>query len=210
MKLYYHPGACSLADHIVLEWTSKPYDVVRMSRDAMRSPAYLALNPGGKVPLLVDGDFQLTENAAILGYIADLNPKAGLLGDGSPRERAEVMRWLAFINSEVHKTFELLFVPERYVVNPDDAEDLAEIARSQLRVHFERMDERLEGRNWLIGTRSIADPYLFVVTRWAEVTGVNLGDLANISEFMTRMYADPAVQRVLKKEEEPEAEGTAA
>ena len=94
MKLYYMPGACSLADHIVLEWIGASYETVRMTHAGIKAPEYLAINEGGTVPLLVDGDFFLTENVAILTYLADLYPDAQLIGDGTPRGRAEVMRWL--------------------------------------------------------------------------------------------------------------------
>ncbi|MGH8174151.1 MAG: glutathione S-transferase N-terminal domain-containing protein, partial [Rhodanobacteraceae bacterium] len=92
MKLYYYPGACSLADHIVLEWIGTDYELIEMSRASVKSPEYLAINPAGSVPLLRHGDFLLTENVAILSYLADLFPKARLIGDGSARGRAEVMR----------------------------------------------------------------------------------------------------------------------
>jgi len=151
MKLYYFPGACSLADHIVLEWTGIEHEAVRMSRDTIKTEAYLALNPNGTVPLLVDGDFALTENAAILGYIAEQRPEATLLGDGTPRGRAEVMRWLAYLNSDVHMAFKPLFTPSRFLPDEAMAEVLAEQARLQIAIHLKRLDEQLEGKDWLIG-----------------------------------------------------------
>ena len=79
MKLYYFPGACSLADHIVLEWIGAPYETVELDRAALKSPEFLALNPNGAVPVLVDGDFVLTQNVAILCYLAERYPDARLL-----------------------------------------------------------------------------------------------------------------------------------
>ena len=84
MQLYYMPGASSLADHIVLEWVGAPYDAVKMSPESLKSPAYLALNPRSTVPLLRHGDFLLTENVAILHYLAELHPEAALMGGHSP------------------------------------------------------------------------------------------------------------------------------
>ena len=81
MKLYSKPGACSTADHIALQWTRQPFDVELMTRETLKSPAYLEINPAGAVPALVDGEFKLTQNAAILGYIADSYPAAGLGGE---------------------------------------------------------------------------------------------------------------------------------
>jgi glutathione S-transferase len=74
MKLYYFPGSCALADHVVLEWIGAPYETVKLDRAAVKSPEFLALNPSGAVPVLVDGDFVLTQNAAILCYLAELHP----------------------------------------------------------------------------------------------------------------------------------------
>ena len=92
MKLYTTPGACSLADHIVLEWIGEPYEAVIVSKEERGLPAYLAINPNGAVPALDDGGWVLTQNAAILNYLADLYPASGLGGDGSPRSRAARIR----------------------------------------------------------------------------------------------------------------------
>ena len=92
MKLYTKPGACSTADHIALQWTGQPFEVKVMTAAEMKTPEYLAINPTGAVPAIVDGDFVLTQNAAIMGYIADSFPQAGLGGDGSARQRAEAAR----------------------------------------------------------------------------------------------------------------------
>ncbi|WP_251278308.1 glutathione S-transferase family protein, partial [Enterobacter hormaechei] len=80
-------------------------------------PEFLKINPAGAVPALVDGDFVLLQNAAIMGYIADTYPQAGLGGDGSPRQRAEATRWLAFVNSDVHPAFSPLFAPGKFIAD---------------------------------------------------------------------------------------------
>ena len=87
MKLYTKPGACSTAVHIDLAWTGQPFEVEVMDAESMKAPAFRALNPAGSVPVLVDGDFVLTQNAAIVGYIADTFPQAGLGGDASAPKR---------------------------------------------------------------------------------------------------------------------------
>jgi glutathione S-transferase len=210
MKLYYFPGACSLADHIVLEWTGIKHEAMRMSRETIKSEEYLALNPNGTVPLLVDGDFTLTENAAILGYIAEQRPGAALLGDGTPRGRAEVTRWLAYLNSDVHMAFKPIFFPSRFLPDETMAEALAEQARLQITIHLQRLDAQLEGKDWLTGKRSVADPYLFVVLRWSIGKGIPLQGFKNLPRFLERMYADPDVRAAIANEEdaieqEPEA-----
>jgi len=202
MKLYHMPGACSLADLIVLQWIGVPHEPVRMSLETLKAPGYLAINAGGTVPLLQHGDLSLTENVAILGYLADLHPDARLLGDGSPRGRAEVMRWLGFLNSDVHKAFKPIFTPGRFLPEPQYASALAVTARTQVRAYLERLDDRLEGRDWLTGERSIADPYLFVLTRWAGSKKVGVGGLDNLARFAERMNNDPGVQAALAAEDD--------
>jgi len=201
MKLYHMPGACSLADLIVLQWIGMPHEPVRMSLETLKSPDYLAINAGGSVPLLQHGDLSLTENVAILGYLADLHPDARLLGDGSPRGRAEVMRWLGFLNSDVHKAFKPIFTPSRFLPEPEYAPALADTARTHVRTYLERLDERLEGRDWLTGERSIADPYLFVLTRWSMSKKVGVDGFENLARFAERMNSDPGVQAALAAED---------
>jgi glutathione S-transferase len=200
MKLYYSPGACSLADHIVLEWIGKPYEAVRVSRDERRSPEFLELNPAGAVPVLQDGDWVLTQNAAILNYLADSSPEADLGGDGTPKGRAEVNRWLAFVNSDMHPTFKPLFGSIAWLEDDAAIDKGKAVARKSLRGMFERVDAQLAGNDWIAGTRSIADPYLYVVTRWAKGNDVYLSGLANLARFFARIESDAAVQRVLETE----------
>ena len=125
MKLYYMPGACSLASHIVLEWLGKPYETHKLSRDELKGPEFLKINPLGAVPALADGDWTLTQNVAILEYLAEQAPQSKLMGDGSARSRAEVRRWLGFINSDLHKTFSLVFAPMRFLSEEGAQKELA-------------------------------------------------------------------------------------
>ena len=200
MKLYTSPGACSLADHIALQWTGAPFEAQVVSREQRRQPDFLALNPAGAVPVLQNGDWMLTQNAAILNYIADKFPEAKLGGDGSPESRAEVNRWLAFVNSDLHPAFKPIFGSTSYLGDQALIEKSQDNARKQLRGMFERADAQLAGKDWLTGARSIVDPYLFVVTQWAKKTGVDLSGLDNLARFDARMAADPGVQAALKAE----------
>lgn len=200
MKLYYSPGACSLSDHIALEWTGATYETSKLSKEGRATPEFLKLNPAGAVPVLQKGDWVLTQNAAILNYIADSFPDAKLGGDGSAESRAEVNRWLAFVNADVHPTFKPLFGTTAYLEDPALIEKTKDNARKGLRDLFARADARLAGREWLAGTRSIADPYLYTVLRWAKATDVDLSGFDNLAKFSDRMEADPAVRKVLAEE----------
>ena len=201
MKLYYFAGACSLADHIVLEWIGARYETVRMTLAGVKSRDYLALNPNGTVPMLVDGDFVLTQNVAILYYLADKHPTSYLLGAGSLRDRAEVIQWLGFLNSDVHPAFKPIFAPSRYLADPGLAGAIADTARGHVRTYLGRIDQRLEGRHWLTDGRSVADAYLFVLLRWAVRLKIGLDGFPNLWRFSDRMYADPAVREVIRAEE---------
>lgn len=200
MKLYTSPGACSLAAHVVLHWIGKPFEVQLVTRQEKKSLAFLALNPAGAVPVLEHDGWVLTQNAAILNYLVDLNPEAGLGGDGTPRSRAEVNRWLAFLNADVHPAFHPLFGSTTYLGDDAAVDKTRHAAKHALRKYFERADAQLAGRDFLTGSRSIADPYLFVVLRWAKSVQVELTDLDNVERFFDRMSADPGVQAALRAE----------
>jgi glutathione S-transferase len=200
MKLYTKPGACSTAVHIDLVWTGESYDFEVLGAEAMKAPEFRALNPAGSVPVLVDGDFVLTQNAAIVGYIADRFPQAGLAGDGSARQRGEANRWLAFVNSDLHPAFKPLFGPANFIEDPAQHEAVKAAARKRVRGLFETADRQLQGREWLAGFRSFADPYLYVTLRWAGRTGIDLSGLEALAAFQARMDADAGVQRALKDE----------
>lgn len=201
MKLYYMPGACSLASHIVLEWLGKPYESHRLSREALKEPEFLRINPLGAVPALTEGDWTLTQNVSILEYLAEQDPQRQLLGDGTARSRAEVRRWLGFINSDVHKTFSMIFGAQRFVAQEDAQKELAASASKLLTKLFAQLDAQLAGKPYLAGAApSIADAYLYVVLRWARGKEVDLSGQDNLAAFFKRMEADAGVQAALKAE----------
>ena len=201
MQLYYFRGACSLADHIVLEWIGAPYQTIEISHANLKSPDYLALNPSGTVPLLIDGDLRLTQNAAILTYLAEKYPETRLTGDGSVQQRAEVIDWLSFLNSDVHPAFKPIFSPARFYPDAKYSTVVADAGRDRVRAYLAIVEARLDGRDWLTDQRSIADPYLFVMLRWALKLKISLDEFNNLSRFLDRMYSDPGVRAAVLAEE---------
>ncbi|MCX7557273.1 glutathione binding-like protein [Xanthomonadaceae bacterium JHOS43] len=201
MKLYSLPGACSLADHIVLEWIGQPYEVAIVARDELKT-SYLKVNPSGAVPALqLDDGSILTQNIAILDYLAGLAPNAALTGDGSATSRARVMRWLAFLNADVHKNFSPLFSASRFVAGEEAQADLKQKAIARLREQFESLDAQLGEGTWLVDNqRSLADPYLYVILRWARAMQLDLSGLDNLARFFEHMAADAGVRVALKAE----------
>ncbi|KGQ19462.1 Glutathione S-transferase [Lysobacter dokdonensis DS-58] len=199
MKLYYTPGTCALSDHIALEWIGQPFEAQLVTREERRQPEYLAINPAGAVPALkLDDGTVLLQNVAILNYLADSFPEAKLGGDGSPRSRALVNQWLSMVNADVHPPFKAFFGGAEYLEDPKLIEKAQDQARKTLRPLYERIDAQLAGQDWVAGERSIVDPYLFVVVRWAKAMNVDLSGLDNLHAFHDRMRNDPGVKRALQ------------
>ncbi|HEX7348416.1 MAG TPA: glutathione S-transferase N-terminal domain-containing protein [Rhodanobacteraceae bacterium] len=200
MKLYSFAGSCALGTHIVLEWIGKPYEVKMIQHDDLQKPDMLKLNPNHQVPILEENGWVLFENAAILNYLADQFPEAKLGGDGTPKSRAEVNRWLAILNSDVHPAFKPLFGATNYLDDKAAIEKTHANARKVLRKYFEEFNAQLGKHDYLAGSRSIADPYLFVTLRWTKAVKVDISGLENLKKFEARMRADAGVAKALKVE----------
>ncbi|HEX5960423.1 MAG TPA: glutathione S-transferase N-terminal domain-containing protein [Rhodanobacteraceae bacterium] len=197
MKLYSFPGSCALATNIALEWVGAPYSLELIKKEDLDKPELRRLNPNHKVPIVDIDGWILYENAAILNYIADTFPQAKLGGDGTPKGRAEVNRWLAVINSDMHPAYKPLFGSTAYLEDEAMIEKTRAHARKELRSYFERLDRQLAGRDWIAGSRSIADPYLFVLLLWTHAVKIDLSGLDNLKKFEQRMHADAGVKKAL-------------
>jgi glutathione S-transferase len=197
-KLYYSPGACSLSPHIVLREAGLPFTLVMASTKSKKladGSDYLAINPKGQVPLLeLDDGQRLTEGPAIVQYIADQVPASGLAPAFGTMARYRLMEWLNVITSELHKGFSPLFAPGM----PEEAKAMA---RARLAERLSWVDAQLAGKTWLMGdTFTVADAYLFTVAGWGKYVGVDIAPLANLTAYMGRVTARPAVQSALKAE----------
>jgi len=199
VKLYYMAGACPLATHITLKWIGQPFEARKLSRDELKQPDFLALNPMGQVPVLVHDDLVLTQSAAILEYVAELHPEADLAG-ATPVERAETRRWLAFCNADLHRTFGILFAAPSFVADAEGQAELIANTRAKLEGIFKVADAQLSGKDWLTGKRSIADPYLYTLLRWARGKELDLAGCRNLQGFFERMSADKGVRSALQEQ----------
>lgn len=201
MKLFYMPGACSLSDHIALEWAGADYQLEQVARERLKSPDYLALNPSGAVPALeVEPGWVLTENVAILQLVAQRYPEAAL-GGSNERERFEVLRWTANLASDVHKAFLPLFAPQRFAEGEEATAVVQRKAVENVRAQLARIDTALSGREVLVGDRrSVADAYLYVILRWAAGKAGGLEEFPELLRFKAAMDKDPGVQRALAAE----------
>lgn len=207
LKLFYAPGACSLAPHIALEETGAAFEPVRLAlaNNEQRSPAYLAINPKGRVPAIADGDAVITENPAVLRYIARRFPAAALWPDDDPVLDARCLEWCAWMASTIHVAYAHIRRVERYA---DEAAARAEVARKgheTTRQLWTDIEARLAGRQWALGTRySVADPYLLVFWTWGRgpVLGYDMArDFPNWTAHARRMAGRPAVQRAFARED---------
>jgi len=197
-KLYYSPGACSLSPHIVLREAGLPFTLVLASTKTKKladGSDYLGINPKGQVPLLeLDDGQRLSEGPAIVQYIADQVPASGLAPAFGTMARYRLIEWLNFITSELHKGFSPLFTPGF----PDEAKTMA---RARLVDRLTWVDSQLAGKTWLMGdTFTVADAYLFTVAGWGKYVGVEIAPLANLTAYLGRVAARPAVQDALKAE----------
>ena len=198
MKLYFSPGACSLSPHIILQESGLPFttDKVDLRNKQTASGAdYLSINPKGYVPALeTDEGLLLTEGPAIVQYLADKVPEKNLAPANGTMERYQVMSWLTFIGTEIHKNYSFLFNPAA----SDEAKDNAKQILTKRYAHVEQM---LADREYLVGTQfSVADCYLFVVTNWAGLLKFDLSAYPNVAAFQQRIAVRPAVQQALKAE----------
>lgn len=199
MKLYYSPGACSMASHVILNEVGKPFEIEKVSTKTkvMESGRdYWAINPKGAVPALEIGDGEiLTEGPAILQYIADSNGATELAPPAGTLARARVQEMLSFVGSELHKAFSPLFHPGK-----TEAEKGA--AREMVGKKFDWLETCLsDGRAYLTGSAfTVADAYAFVVANWSNVTGISLAAWPKLAAYVERIAARPSVQATLKAE----------
>jgi glutathione S-transferase len=198
MKLYYLPGACSLAANIALREASLKFDLVKVDRQTKRAADGLdfnEVNPKGYVPALtLDSGETLTENVAVLQYIADRNPAAKLAPAAGTMERYRLVEWLAFINSELHKSFGPLFRKDA----PDDTKNYA---RRNIATRAGWLNSNLGARSFLMGEQfTVADAYLFVVLGWGARAGIDLAQWPQLQGLVARVGARPNVIEALKSE----------
>lgn len=184
MRLHYLPGTAAMAPHATLAEIGVEYELVRVERDAEGrvTEEYLALNPWGKIPTLEDGDLVLTESAAICLHLADRFPDARLAPPVGTPERAELYRWLLWLSNTVQMTQMRHFYPDRY-----GTAGVKEAADAELAGHYDLLDAHLAERGWLVGEeRTVADFFLFMLTRWGRFLEPAAWDRPNLRAHWLR------------------------
>ncbi|HEV7163902.1 MAG: glutathione transferase GstA [Gammaproteobacteria bacterium] len=198
MKLYFSPGACSLASHIVLREAGLPFELVRVDTGMHKlkdGTDYYSINPKGYVPAIQLDDGQLlTEGAALLQYLGDLAPASGLVPKAGTMERFRENEWLTFVSSEIHKGYSPLF-------NKDLKDDAKAVLRAKLEKRLGELDKHFASHKYLMGdTFTAADAYLYTVISWSPHTGIDNAKWKHLSEYRQRVADRPKVREALQNE----------
>ncbi|MGA2893954.1 MAG: glutathione S-transferase N-terminal domain-containing protein [Xanthobacteraceae bacterium] len=199
LTLYYAPGACSLASHIVLEESGETYEAKRvdLAGGEQRTEAYLKINPLGRVPALrLDNGEPLSENTAILPFLGkrfDLWPKDGL-------GEAKALSLIGFFASSVHPAHAHVGRPERYTADTTAFPGIKEAGLKTFHLYLKQIDAMLAGREWLGNSYSVLDPYGFVFYTWGVRRELPMAELKNYTAHKDRLLKRPAVGRVVEDE----------
>lgn len=198
MRLHYAPGTAAMAPHAALAEIGVPYELVNVERDEDGRPSdeYFALNPWGKIPTLEDGDLVLTESAAICLHLADKFPDARLAQAVGTSERPELYRWMLWLSNTVQPAHLRFFYPERY-----GTAGVGEQAEADLQEHYALIDRHLAGREWVVGDeRTVADLFLFMLTRWGRRLDSPPWDLPNVRAHWLRTLGLAGVRTMIQEQ----------
>ena len=197
MKLYYSPGACSHAVHIVLRELKYKFDIEKVDLAAKKTETgedYLAINPKGYVPALkLDDGTVLTEVGVIIQYLADQKPRRGLAPKPRTPERYKLMEWLNFTATEIHKGISDFY-------NPKLTPEWREAKLDRLGKRFDFLNKALGANEYLMGEFSIADAYLFTVLNWTKRLNIDVSNWPNIQSFIARIAERNTVKKAMKAE----------
>jgi glutathione S-transferase len=203
LTLYYAPGSCALVSHIALQEAGADYDVkaLDLAKGEQRSPDYLKINPHGRVPALVTDQGVITENLAILGYIADRFGKDGSVPRGDAFATAKAMQLLAWLSGTVHATaFAALFRPARFSADESLHAGIKEGGHAALTSHFVELDD-LCGPGWLAGESfTAADSYALTFYRWARNAKFDMSLYPRWHDLVARAVARPAVAAAIAQQ----------
>jgi glutathione S-transferase len=199
LTLFYSPGACSTAAHIVLEEGGEKYEPrkVDLAGGEQRTEAYLKINPQGRVPALrLDNGEHLAENTAILPYLG----KRFGLWPTDPMAEAKALSLIGFFAASVHIAHSHIGRPERYSADAAALPGIKEQGLKTFAGYLKQIDGMLAGREWFSDTYSVLDPYGLVFYSWGVRREVPMAEMKNYTDFKDRMLKRPAVQRVVEDE----------
>lgn len=199
MKLYYSPGACSLASHIIIKELGISAEVIKVdlkTHTTENGEDYFSINAKGYVPYLkIDETKNLTEGVAILQYLADLHPEKNLAPASGTFERYQLQEWLTFISSEIHKGMGIFFYPN--TLSEGGSEELKKRIQKRLQI----VNTQLANSKFLLGeTFTIADAYLFTILGWCKMINIDISEHVNIIAYLEEIAKRESVQSAMKAE----------
>ncbi len=198
MKLYFAPGACSLAPHIAASELGINLDLEQVDIREKKTKAgkdYWTINPKGQVPMLeLDNGERLTEVPVILQYMYDQKPSGDLSPAARTPDHYRMLEWLNFVTSELHKTYGPMF-------RPTTPEEFKKLSREAIGRKLDLLDKQLAGKQYLMGNKfTLADMYMFAILRWSPIVGVDLSKWPNVIAYANRVAARPKTAEALKAE----------
>jgi glutathione S-transferase len=198
MKLYYAPGACSLAVHIALREIGVPFDGIAVDlakHITADGTDFHTISPRGYVPLLqLEDGSRHTEAASLLQYVADLDPKQALIGATGSARRLAVVQWLSFVATELHKAF------SPWLWHKETADSTRQAVKDKLAARFRELDSLLSTQDYLAGDYSVADAYAFTIVNWSNFLALPLTPYPNLKAYLARVSQRPRVQDALRAE----------
>ena len=204
MKLFYSPGSCALASHIVLAELNMVYELeaVNLNDKTCVSGDYRQINMKGSVPALkMDNGEVLTEGAVICQYLVDQKNDGTLLGKFGSTDRVRTLEWMNFVSTEIHKNYSPLFFADRVYKSTETQKDVKDYYKTLLTDKFNFIAEKLGQNNFLTGANfTIADAYLFTCLKWSKYVGLDYSSWSNINAYMNRISERPAVMRAMKEQ----------
>ena len=203
LTLYYGPGTCSMASHIAIEETGAPYEakMMALAKGEHKTPDYLGINPRGKVPALKTNDGVITENTAILTYLAKQFPQANLFPKDAIGE-ARCISMMAWLSNSVHPCFTHIFRPERFSEDANALPGIKDLGRKAFWAALEEIDGIVAGHQWMQGSQyTTCDPYALVFYGWGKRIDLPVAELKNYTAWKDRMLQRPAVRKILEREQ---------
>lgn len=203
IKLFYAPGACSFVPHAMLEMAGVEFEpsMVKLHKGEQRNPDYLAMNPRGQVPVLVDGDEVVSQIVAILLHLDEKLPMAGILPP-TGAERSRAVQKLVWMNNTVHPTFTHVFMPEKFTDDAEAQKAIRAFAAARYREMLQEIETMAEkAAPWMVGERPGAlDAYALTLLRWGGYAGIDPTTLPATWGLVQRFAELPAVARAIERE----------
>jgi glutathione S-transferase len=203
LRLYYAPNTCALATHIALEEAGAEYDLVRVdfASEEQRKPAYIALNPKGRVPTLGTNEGLLSETPALLAYVAQRFPAARLAPLDDPFAFGRIQAFNSYLCSTVHVAHARRMRGYRWADDPAAIAEMKRKVPETVAACFDLIEREMFGGPWVAGADyTICDPYLFTLAQWLEADGVDVARLPKVADHRRRMRERPAVAKAIKME----------